>query len=117
MRVKYMVLHLDHTDSIESALGRLSSAGWRVRSHVPVLVTGKTNNLISQGERILLEKLDDDDDLSDGELAALATLVQVELSNHEVQARMAAKHGDFLMFNSERYETLIRELKKRGVIE
>lgn len=118
MKFKYMVVNLEPDSSIDVMLTRMASAGWRLKTHVPVISTqgqGPTKTLIFHGERMVLEKFDPEG-MTDAELEALSTIVRAELVNHEVQASMSAKHGDYVMFYTPQYAILMQELKRRGVI-
>jgi hypothetical protein len=118
MKYKYMVLHVEPGEGFDRVLSHLADSGWRVRTHVLMITSGPApaRPLVVTGEKLLLEK-PDNEGLTDAELEALSTVVRVELTNHEVQARMAAKHGDFMMFQSSNLERLQNELRKREIIE
>ncbi len=116
MRAKYMVVQIEPQDSLDEVLARLATSGWRVKTHVPTTTTTVAGKPVVHMERIILEKVDQTQ-MSDAELEALSAIVRAEMMNHEIQASMAAKNGDYFPFSSSTLDTLMREIKKRGIIE
>jgi hypothetical protein len=114
-----MVLQLEPDSNIDRALAAMASTGWRLKTHAPILTShgqGSARTIIFHGERIVMEKAEPEGML-DAELEALSTIVRAQLVNHEVQASMAAQHGDYITFYSPQFEMLMQELRRRGVIE
>ncbi len=116
MKYKYMIISIDSDSSLERTVSNMTANGWQLKSVTPIFSQGQNRALIQQGERLIFEK-SDSDGMTDSELEALSAVVRVQLANHEVQASMAAQHGDFISFYSPQYELLMQELRRRGVLE
>lgn len=116
MRAKYMVVQIEPQDSLDEVLARMATSGWRVKTHVPTTTSAVGGKTTVHMERIILEKVDQSQ-MSDAEMEALSVMVRAEMMNHEIQASMAAKNGDYFPFSSPTLDTLMREIRKRGLIE